>query len=130
MPEPHTTAAGATVALGVVTVTGSVLGIHYDALMGGLGGGLVTLLWLGRRPFLHALGATLASAFLAGVFAPLAIAAAGQYAPWTTPAGPDNSRVMVAAMIGLLVPLVPLLAPLAVAFVRRRLGLADPEPRP
>lgn len=44
MTEPATiTAAGGALALGTVTLTGSILGLEYDVLLVGLAGGLVAL---------------------------------------------------------------------------------------
>lgn len=105
MAEPHSTAGGAALALGTVTVTGTILGMHYDALAVGFVAALIALLHLPPRPEERRtparVGALVAgAAFLAGIFAPITASAATTYLPWTAGIGADLLRVTAAAVIG------------------------------
>lgn len=100
MAEPSSTTAGAVaVATGVITLTGSFLGLQYDALLFGLFGGLVSLMHVSvgtpRR-----MAGTLATAAMIG-------ALASQFAPAVMHhldlAGvkPDHVRLATAFVMGL-----------------------------
>lgn len=70
MAEPASTA-GIALAAGAITVTGSILGVQYDALLLGFIGGLVILSFQPQKT-LHAVFASLfTSSTLGGVLAPI-----------------------------------------------------------
>lgn len=124
MAEPHATAAGTALALGTITLTGTIMGMHYDALGAGFIAALVALLHMppkdGEQRTVGRVFALVAGAsFLAGIFAPLTAAAATAYLPWTTTLGADLLRVSAAAVIGLTAQVA---IPLAFAFIARRAG--------
>lgn len=103
MAEPSsTTAGGIAIATGVISLTGSILGLQYDALLFGLFGGLVSLMHIAAVNVLRVAG-TLATAALCGaLFAPVVLGLAHAYLEWTMkiPAGP--ARLCGAFVIGLL----------------------------
>lgn len=101
MPEPQTTAA-AMIGGSVATLTGTILGMHADALVIGCGCSLAALLHLPPMPRLRALGTVAANTLIAGVFAPsLALAATAQ-AAWLAALGEAPLRSTAAGAIGLL----------------------------
>lgn len=128
MPEPHA-AVGGSVALGVITLSGTFLGIHYDGLFGGLGGGLVALMWLSPTGTLNAFLRALASAFLGGVFGPFAAAAAGHFFPWAVNgSAEDLTRVASAVFVGLFVHAAgPLAIEVGTAIARRKASKGEPS---
>lgn len=107
MPEPQTTAASL-LAGGVITITGSILGMQYDALIGGFGGGLMALLHQPQMPRLRAIASVAASCFLGGAFAPVLTAASVSYLAWLASVNADLLRVAGAVGIGLFAqPMIP-----------------------
>lgn len=118
MPEPNTTTIAAAAAGGIsATLAGSVLGLGYDAILGGLLGGLVALMHQPPEPLLRQ-AATLLGAVLTGaVWGPLAVAAALNWAPWLAVIGAQQLRIGIAAALGLLAQAA---IPAALAYVRRR----------
>lgn len=95
------TASSITIATGSAALTGAVFGLQYDALLHGLLGGLIALQHLGtmRR---SAVVASLATAvIIAGALAPVAVAAAAEYAPWTAKIPPTPARIACALLLGL-----------------------------
>lgn len=124
MAEPHATlAGGSALALGTVTLTGTVLGLHYDALAIGFFAALVALLHMpppeGARPILRVFALVAGSSFMAGIFAPVTALAAENYLPWTAALGPDLLRITSAALIGASVHVA---IPLVFAFAKRKAG--------
>lgn len=124
MTEPHSTAIGAGLALGTVTLTGTLMGMHYDALAVGFVAALVALLPVppkngeSRTPwrvFMLIAGAS----FLAGVFAPVTALAAQVYLPWVAALGADTLRITSAALIGATANVV---IPLGFAWLARKAG--------
>ncbi len=99
MPEPVTPASIA-IAAGTITLSGSVFGVQYDALLAGLLGGLVSLTYLPAMSWLKMAGAAAGSALLGGFFAPVLAAAALHYFPWLQSVG-DFLRLAGAAALGL-----------------------------
>lgn len=105
MPEPNATITGSALALGTVTLTGSILGVPYDALAIGFGAALVSLLHLppkageARTPW-RVFTLVIGASFLAGIFAPVLAVAAENYLPWAATAGRDALRIAAAALIG------------------------------
>ncbi|TDY35082.1 restriction endonuclease [Janthinobacterium sp. 75] len=84
MTEPATiTAAGGALALGTVTLTGSILGLEYDVLLVGLAGGLVALSMVDQTSRLKMVISVMTSALVAGYVGPIAHAGALEYFPWT-----------------------------------------------
>lgn len=82
MADPATSAAAIAIAAGTITLSGSAFGVQYDALLAGLAGGLVSLLYLPAMPALKMAGTVAGSGLLAGYFAPvIAVAARGESAP-------------------------------------------------
>lgn len=102
MAEPATTTGVAAAA--VATGAGVFLGLHVDALIVGFMCGLVALLHVPpkdeqRTPlFIFLLVA--GSAFLSGIFAPVAVAAMVAYFEWAKAIDKDSLRFAVAAAIG------------------------------
>ena len=98
MAEPSATA-GVAFAAGTITLTGSILGVHYDALLAGFFGGLVALSYLPAMPAARIAGTVAANSLLAGFFAPILAAAASGYFAWAAGMG-DALRMAMAAGIG------------------------------
>lgn len=114
MPEPHvSTVAGASLALGTVTITGSVLGMQVDALLVGFVFASFSVLLL--EPQGVGILATLRAAvwvglgmMLASLLSPWAIEGAAFYLKWIRVT--DAGRLAMAALIGLVTPVaVPML---------------------
>jgi hypothetical protein len=101
MAEPaSSTAAGVAIAAGTITLTGSILGVHYDALTAGLFGGLVSLSYLPAMPAPRIAGSVAASSLFAGFFAPAIAAGMVNYFPWLGGMG-DYTRIATAAALGI-----------------------------
>ncbi len=99
MTEPHAT--GAAIAGAAITFSGSVIGMHFDALLAGFAGGLVALSFLPGPLSAGRVAATLlSSSLLAGFFAQLVAYGAFAYLPWTQPMG-DFMRVAAAGGLGI-----------------------------
>ena len=95
--------AGVAVAAGTITLTGSVVGVPYDALLAGFFGGLV---WLTYRPpgdLWKTASSVAVSSLVAGVIAPLVAAwAVGEFAWLALLADPMTAmRIAAAVSIGL-----------------------------
>lgn len=100
MPEPAVSTASITIAASTITLSGSVFGVQYDALLAGLVGGLVSLTYLPAMPLLKMAGTVAGSALLAGFFAPVLAAAGLHFFPWLQAVG-DMLRLAGAAALGL-----------------------------
>lgn len=70
-PSSGSAAAGLTITVGTVSLVGTLLGMHYDALLFGLFGGLIFLSRDKAVARTRAVTGAISSALLAGVFAPL-----------------------------------------------------------
>lgn len=70
-PSSGSAAAGLTITVGTVSIVGTLLGMHYDALLFGLFGGLIFLSRGKAVARAQAVTGAISSALLAGVFAPL-----------------------------------------------------------
>lgn len=107
MAEPSTaTGGGVALAAGTITLTGSILGLQYDALLFGLAGGLVSLMHLPPdHPALGTMwrtaGMLAASAFFAAVLSPAAAPALYGLADWALRIPENAVRLAAAALIGL-----------------------------
>jgi hypothetical protein len=100
MPEPASMTASIALAAGTITLSGSVFGVQYDALLAGFVGGLVSLTYLPPMPALKIAGTLAGSALLAGFFAPVIAAAALHFFPWLQGVG-DFMRLAGGAALGL-----------------------------
>lgn len=109
MAEPAaSTTVGITLAFGTVAVSGTFLGIQYDALLAGFFGGLVSLSILPAMTNWKIAGSVVFSAFIAGIFAPICAAWAINSMPWLAPIG-DLTRLASAVVIGILwQPILPI----------------------
>lgn len=117
MPEPNATAAAAATAGISATLAGSVLGLGYDALLGGLLGGLVALMHQPPQE-LRRQAVSLAGAILAGaLWGPLAVAAGLAYLPWLAAMPGEALRIAAAAGLGLVAQAA---IPAGLAWIRRR----------
>lgn len=99
MTEP--TISGTTIALGAITITGTIFNMQADALLGGLFGGFVALRYVGPMSKWQLVGSLVSATGLAGSFSPVAHAAALHYVSWLSAAG-DMARVACAVAIGLI----------------------------
>jgi hypothetical protein len=100
MAEPVSSSGAVAVAAGAVTVTGTIFGVQYDALLAGFFGGLVALSYLPPMSYPRVAGSVASSAVLAGFFAPVLAAAGLNYLPWLREIG-DYARLASAAGLGL-----------------------------
>jgi hypothetical protein len=100
MAEPASSAASIAIAAGTITLSGSVFGVQYDALLAGFFGGLVSLSYLPPMPALKIAGTVAGSALLAGFFAPVFAAAAQHYFPWLQSLG-ECLRLAGGAALGI-----------------------------
>lgn len=100
MAEPTSSTASIAIAAGTITLSGSVLGVQYDALLAGFFGGLVSLSYLPPMSALKIASTVAGSALLAGFFAPVIAAAALHYFPWLHSVG-DFMRLAGGAGLGI-----------------------------
>lgn len=100
MPEPTSSTTAVALAAGTITVTGTIIGVQYDALLAGFFGGLVSLSFLPPMSLFKTVGSVAGSALLAGFFAPIFAAAAHAYLPWLASVG-DFARIAAAAALGI-----------------------------
>ncbi|HJV54315.1 MAG TPA: restriction endonuclease [Noviherbaspirillum sp.] len=118
MAEPASSTAGVAIAAGTITLTGTFLGVHYDALLAGFAGGLVSLTYLPAMPRSKIAGTVAGSSILAGYFAPVIAAGAQHYFPWLEAVG-DFMRLASAAGLGVSAQAV---IPAALNWVRKQGG--------
>jgi hypothetical protein len=78
MAEPASSTASIAIAAGTITLSGSVFGVQYDALLAGFFGGLVSLSYLPHMPAFKVAGSMAGSALLAGFAAGAALGIAAQ----------------------------------------------------
>jgi hypothetical protein len=100
MAEPASSTASIAIAAGTITLSGSVFGVQYDALLAGFFGGLVSLSYLPHMPAFKVAGSMAGSALLAGFFAPVIAVAALHYFPWLRDVG-DFMRIAAGAALGI-----------------------------
>lgn len=122
MSEPATTTSGIAIGTGVITLTGSVLGLQFDVLLLGLFGGLFALQHVGPFPTRWHVASGLAmSSFLGGALAPLAdsLAHSAHIKDWLTesflPAGAP--RLAGALLVGLAAQI---MVPAALGWIKAR----------
>ncbi|WGG51834.1 restriction endonuclease [Rugamonas sp. DEMB1] len=118
MAEPASSTVGIAIAAGTITLTGSILGVQYDALLAGLAGGLVSLSYLPAMTLARIAGSVAGSSLLAGYFAPLIALGIANYFPFAAAAG-DGMRLASAAGLGLGAQVI---IPTAFAWLRRKGG--------
>lgn len=112
MAEPSSsTAAGIVIATGTITLTGSIFNLQYDALLFGLFGGLISLMFLPPdTPTLKTTKGTaimlFGAAVLGALFSPAAVPGLHELAEWTQRINPESIRLAAAASIGLTYQLV------------------------
>ncbi|MET3132854.1 hypothetical protein AAKU55_003135 [Oxalobacteraceae bacterium GrIS 1.11] len=119
MAEPASSTVGIAIAAGTITLTGSILGVQYDALLAGLAGGLVSLSYLPAMTWGRIAGSVAGSSLIAGWFAPLASIAAANYFPFVAGAGESTIRIAAAAALGLGAQVI---IPAAFAWLRKKGG--------
>lgn len=103
MSEPTSGVIGGVVmATGAITLTGSIFGLQYDALLCGLFGGMISLMHLPASHSKFQTAGTLAAAAVTGaLFAPVAVAGGLNYAEWLAKVPADALRLAMAGAIGL-----------------------------
>ena len=113
MNEPIAATAAAGAAGLTLTITGSVMGLHFDAMFAGFAGALIAQSFVPSqvtrvRAFLQLLGA----GGISGYFSPVGVLVAQKLAPMALPT--DVTQLAVGAALGIVAPvLVPLLRKLA-----------------
>lgn len=102
MTEPVASATtGIAIAAGTLTITGSILGVQYEALLAGLFGGLCYLSYSPTVSKLRLSVNLATSSLMAGFFAPILMVGVLNYFPYLSKAGETPLRIAVAAWIGL-----------------------------
>ena len=103
MAEPTTpTVAGVAAAAGAITLTGSFIGLQLDALVLGLCGGLISLMFLPAMAPLRVAGTLFTAAVTGAAASPFAPAAAAEYAKFLVATGTTPLRLAAALAIGIL----------------------------
>lgn len=104
MSEPAQTIITGVIPAAAATATGIFLGMYPDAMLIGFVAGLVALLHVPPEPTqrtpLSIFALVAGSAFLSGIFSPIAAAAAVGYFEWAKTIDPDALRLAVSAAIG------------------------------
>ena len=122
MSEPASSAVtGITIAAGAVTLTGSIFGLQYDALLFGLLGGLISLMHLEPAGKGKTAAILASAAILGALFAPVLVAVALDYMGFLKAVATDILRLGSAASIGLTAQIV---IPLVFKLIRRRVDAA------
>lgn len=102
MTEPvSSTTTGIALAAGTLTITGSVFGVQYEALLAGFFGGLCYLTYVPPAGRLRLAASLAAASLMAGFFAPIITVGLLNYFPWLSKAGEITLRIGVAAWVGL-----------------------------
>ena len=125
MAEPSTTSVAA-FTVGTVSVVGTFLGMHYDALLLGLLGGLIMLARQREATRLIAFSSVTLSTLLAGAMSPVAASVVVAY---TTAMTLDEARISCAALIGCgwqsMAPIVTDFIKQSLGAIRQKIGLGD-----
>ena len=101
--EPvSSTTTGIAVAAGTITITGSIFGVQYEALLAGFFGGLCYLTYAPSMTKGRITLALVTSSLMAGYFAPILAAGVHHYLPWTQDLAEGPMRIAAAAGIGLM----------------------------
>ena len=99
MSEPTSTTAGVAIAAGTITLTGSIFGLHYDMLLAGFFGGLVSLSFLPPMPRLRVASTVATASVCAGLFGDATAVAALHYFPYMGGLG-AGMRIAAGAGVG------------------------------
>lgn len=101
MAEPTTVTVGTVAAAaGIITLTGSVFGLHYDALLIGLFGGLISLMHVSAGSKVRTAGTLASAAVCAAVLSPIAFPIYSAL-DWLPKVPMDSIRIPAAFLIGL-----------------------------
>ena len=120
MAEPTSNAAaGIALATGAITITGSIFGLQFDALLFGLFGGLISLMHLPPMTLLRLVGTLGSAALLGALFGPAAIAAAAASWTWFSAVPAAPARLGGALLVGLFAQAI---IPIALAILDRKRG--------
>ncbi|MBX9900806.1 MAG: restriction endonuclease [Burkholderiaceae bacterium] len=98
MAEPTVT--GVAIAASAITISGSFLGVGYDALLAGLAGGVISLSYLPTMTKKRVAGSLITSSLLAGFFSPVFTMAAENSFPAFLKLG-NFSHITIAAFLGM-----------------------------
>lgn len=103
MAEPTTSTGGVALAAGAITITGSIVGLQLDALIMGLCGGLISLMFLAPLPPLRVAGTLFTAALAGGAASPFAPALLAKYAAEIVAiTGTTPPRIACALAVGIL----------------------------
>lgn len=103
MAEPTSSTSGVALATGAITITGSVIGLQLDALIMGLCGGLISLMFLAAMPPLRVAGTLFTAALAGGAASPFAPALLTKYAAEIVAiTGTTPPRMATALAVGVL----------------------------
>jgi hypothetical protein len=99
-----------------LTMTGSIFGLHFDAMLAGFAGALIAQTYVpSAMSRLRAFLQLVAAGGISGYFSPIGVAVATKLAPWPLPL--DAMQLAIGAGLGIIAPvLVPLLRKLADRF--------------
>lgn len=92
---------GIALAAGTVTLTGSIFGVEYEALLAGFFGGLCFITYTPATTKLKLAATLVASSLMAGFFAPIVSVGLLNYFPWLKEVSESALSIGVAAWIGL-----------------------------
>lgn len=102
MAEPMSpSVAGAAMAAGAITLTGSIFGMQYDALLFGLFGGLISLMHLPPMGMVRVVSTLFSASLMGAVFGPAGVAAAQANFAWVKAVPAEPARLGSALLIGL-----------------------------
>lgn len=125
MAEPSTTSVAA-FTVGTVSVVGTFLGMHYDALLLGLFGGLIMLARQQAATRLIAFSSVTLSTLFAGAMSPVAASVVIAYTAAITL---DEARISCAALIGCgwqsITPIIADFIKQSLGAIRQKIGLGD-----
>jgi hypothetical protein len=99
-PVSSTTTAGIAIGAGAITITGSIFGVQYDALIAGFFGGLCYLTYIPQTSKLKVASSLLTASLMAGYFTPILSAALAHYFEWLQDISSGAFHIGVAAWIG------------------------------
>ena len=103
MTEPASnTVAAVAIATGAITLSGSIIGMQYDALLVGLFGGLISLMHLPPMGAWKMAGTLFSAVIMAGLISPFGVEAAHAYLDWTAKVPNNVVRLASALVIGII----------------------------
>lgn len=89
------------IAAGSITITGSIFGLQYEALLAGFFGGLCFVTYAPPATKGRLAASLLAASLMAGFFAPIILVGLLNYVSWLAQVNETALRIGVAAWIGL-----------------------------